>query len=73
MGQIELANPLLVARSGDTLIIGEADYIDNPMTQAQLWTPGEGYSPVRPLQVHLKFLYYLEDVVPPQPWQEPAP
>lgn len=73
MGQIKLANPMLVARSGDTAIIVSGDDTDNPMTDAQLWTPGEGYSDLQPLQVHLKFMYYLDDVLPPRPWQEPTP
>jgi hypothetical protein len=72
MGQIELANPLLVARSGGTAIIISGDDADNPMTGAQLWSPDEGYSSVKPLQVHLKFLYYITDVIPPQPWVEPV-
>ena len=72
MGQIDLTNPLLIARSGRTMIIVSGDDRGNPMTGAQLWTPGEGYSEVKPLQVHLKFMYYIEDVDPPEPWSEPA-
>ena len=73
MGQLELANPLLISRSEDTAIIVSADDYGNPMTGAQLWSPDEGYSAVRPLQVHLKFLYYTKSVRPPEPWVEPTP
>ncbi len=72
METLKLPNPLLVARSADTMIIAAGDYPMNHNTLAQLWTPGQGYSPVRNLQVHLKFMYYLEEVSPPEPWQEPT-
>jgi hypothetical protein len=72
MGQIALTNPLLVARSGGTAIIVSADDADNPMADAQVWRRDTGYGSVKPLQVYLKFLYYVEDVIPPVPWVEPA-
>lgn len=72
MGQLMLKQPLLVARNDVVSVLAEADYADNPMTAAQLWRGGEGYSDVQPLGVHLKWLYFLEDVIPPQPWSEPT-
>lgn len=71
---LEIANPVIVARSGDAVVLMPAGANPQaPQTQGQVWTPGDGYSRLEPLQVHLKFLYYLEEVNPPQPWQEPAP
>lgn len=69
---MNLDQPMLVARSADISVIAEADHARNPMTDAQLWSTAEGYSAVRPLAVHLKFLYYIELVDPPAPWTEPA-
>ncbi|TXH11113.1 MAG: hypothetical protein E6R03_14660 [Hyphomicrobiaceae bacterium] len=72
MGQLALKEPLLIARNDAVLVLAEADFQENPMTNAQLWRVGSGYSEVQPLGVHLKFLYYLEDVIPPQPWSDPV-
>lgn len=71
MGQLMLKEPLLVARNDVVSVLAEADFQDNPMTNAQLWRGGEGYSDVQPLGVLLKWSYYLEDVTPPQPWVAP--
>lgn len=72
MGQLTLTDPVLVALSGETRIIAEANFQDDPLALAQLWKPGRGYGEAKPLQVHLKFLYYIEDVIPPKPWVEPT-
>lgn len=72
MGQLMLQSPLLLARNDAVSVIAEADFQDNPMTDAQIWRAGEGYSEVQPLGVHLKWLYFLQDVIPPEPWSEPT-
>lgn len=69
MGELKLVNPLLILRSGAiAVLVSDADR-DNPLADAQLWSPTVGYSEIQPLAVHLKFMYYLEKVVPPQPWR----
>lgn len=73
MGQIALQNPVVVyTDDDDEVVLIAADGINDPMTPAQTWEPGEGYSEVKPLGVWLKFLYYLEEVNPPTPWVEPT-
>lgn len=69
--ELGLTDPVVVARSGDMVLIANGDVISNLDTDAQTWTPVEGYSEVKPLQVWLKFLYYLNEVNPPVPWVEP--
>lgn len=69
--ELGLIDPVIVARSGDMVLIANGDVVDNLDTDAQAWTPTEGYSEVKPLQVFLKFLYYLDEVNPPAPWVEP--
>lgn len=69
--ELRLTNPAIVARSGDMVLIANGDVLDNLDTDAQTWAPTEGYSEVKPLQVWLKFLYYLDEVNPPEPWVEP--
>jgi len=71
MGQLEIDEPLLVARSGKTSIITSGNGLNDPMTNAQLWSQERGYSDVRPLGVHLKWLYYVQEVNSPEPWIEP--
>lgn len=69
---LQIDKPVVVARSGNAVLLMAAG--GNPAdmgTFGQLWSPDGGYSELRPLQVHLKFLYYVEAVNPPQPWQEP--
>lgn len=67
---IRLTNPVIVARTDNVALIAKGDVPDNPNTDAQTWSATEGYSEVKPLQVWLKFLYYLEPVDPPVPWVE---
>lgn len=69
--ELRLTNPVIVARSGDMVLIANGDVLDNLDTDAQTWTPTEGYSEAKSLQVFLKFLYYLDEVNPPEPWQVP--
>ena len=69
--QLELTNPVAIAVAADTWVIISRQGIDDPMTPAQLWSPGNGYGDVQPLGVHLKWLYYLEYLEPPRPWVEP--
>ena len=71
MDQVALANPLLVARSGKTSVIISNAGLNDPMTDAQLWSQERGYSAVQPLGVHLKWLHYIDEVNPPESWQEP--
>lgn len=68
MGQLDIDNPTLVARSGKISIIISNSELNDPMTDAQLWTQERGYSDVRPLGVHLKWLHYVTEVDPPEPW-----
>ena len=71
---LSLTNPFEVARSGDAvLLVAQSNLaqLRSIETQAQIWQPGEGYSEAQPLQVMLKFLYYVEDTIPPRPWVEP--
>lgn len=68
---MKLDNPLLIAISGELYLIAEGDVLTNTNTNAQTWSKRHGYSEVELLQVWLKFLYYLEEVNPPQPWSEP--
>lgn len=70
MGQLTLLNPLLVARSGNIAIIVGSDDRANPLADAQLWSPANGYSDVRVLAVHLKFMFYVTWLATPTPWQE---
>lgn len=70
--ELRLTDPVIVARNGDMALIASGDVVTNLDTDAQTWSPEEGYSEVKPLQVWLKFLYYLDEVQPPQPWIEPA-
>ncbi len=70
---LELTDPTLVARDGDDHLIAAGDYRENPMTNSQLWSKERGYSEVKALQVWFKWLPYLEEVNPPQPWTEPTP
>ena len=71
MGQIVIPNPVVIYTDGDETIIVAADGANDPMALAQVWEPGRGYSDAKPLGVWLKFLYYLDAVIPPQPWVEP--
>lgn len=68
---LQLTNPVIVARSGQLVLLAESDVTTNKNTNAQTWQPDTGYGRVKSLQVFLKFLYHLEVVNPPQPWQEP--
>lgn len=70
--ELRLTDPVIVARNGDMVLITSGDVATNLDTDAQTWSLEEGYSEVKPLQMFLKFLYYLEEVRPPQPWIEPA-
>lgn len=70
--ELKLIKPVIVAHNGDMVLLANGDVVSNFDTDAQTWSPGEGYSSVKPLQVWLKFLYYLEEVNPPQPWIEPV-
>lgn len=72
MGQSALTNPVVVYRSGQSVLLVSAKKIDDPMADCQTWHPRDGYSEVKPLGVWLKFLYYLEEVTPPEKWVEPA-
>lgn len=68
----DLKNPVVVARDGDGFLLAESDVATNPMTDAQTWDPDDGYGPVKPLAVYLKFIGgYLVEVNPPEPWVEP--
>lgn len=68
-----LSNPVVVARNGDfVLLVSGDDDLKDINTLAQTYAPDEGYSATKPLQVWLKFLYYLEEVNPPEPWHEPV-
>lgn len=69
--ELGLTDPVVVARSGDLVLIANGDVLDNLDTDAQTWTADVGYSEAKTLQVWLKFLYYLEEVSPPEPWVEP--
>lgn len=71
MGQIVIPIPVVIYTDGDESIIVEAAGVNDPMAPAQVWEPGRGYSEVKPLGVWLKFLYYLDAVIPPYPWTEP--
>lgn len=68
---MKLDNPVLVGITGDLRLIASGDVLANPNTDAQTWSERDGYSEVQPLQVWLKFLYYIEAVNPPEPWTEP--
>lgn len=73
--QLVLVDPVEIGRSGDTVILVAADDVDNLHSiriKAQLWRPDTGYSEPKPLQVMLKFLYYVEETTPPQPWRPEA-
>lgn len=75
MGQLALANPMEIARSGnDVILVAQADLkqLQDIETKAQIWRPGEGYFSPTPLQVMLKFLYDLTETQPPVPWVEPS-
>ena len=65
-----LTKPMIVAKSGPAVLLTEGGALDD--ADAQTWSPTEGYSEVKPLQVWLKFLYYLEEVDPPEPWEDPS-
>lgn len=72
MTSLQLDNAVVVATSGPTFVLVAGDDAGNRDAAAQLYTPGEGYSAVRPLQVHLKFLYAVIATEPPQRWTEPT-
>ena len=72
--ELRLTNPVIVARSGDAvLLVSEGEDPRAMSTLGQMWDPRDGYGEPNPVQVHLKFLYYIEEVDPPEPWQEPPP
>lgn len=66
-----LKDPLVVATSANMWLIADRDFATNLRANAQTWSAADGYSEAKPLQVWLKFLYYLEEVNPPYPWVEP--
>ncbi len=70
--ELQLADPVVVARSGKLTLIANGDVLTNKNTDAQTWEDGVGYSRVRTLQLWLKFLYNLEEVSPPEPWIAPG-
>lgn len=70
--ELRLTDPVIVARGSGRVLLANGDVANNDNTDAQTWTAEDGYSQVRPLQVWFKFLYYIEEVNPPQPWQEPS-
>lgn len=72
MGQSAINQPMIVARSGKSVLLVGADNLTDPMADCQKWHPAEGYGDVKPLGVWLKFLYYLVEVNPPEEWTEPA-
>ncbi len=72
MGQMKLVDPMIVGRSDSLYLLASGDVSTNRLTDAQTWEPSSGYSEVLPLQVWLKFLYYLDNVIPPEPWIEPT-
>lgn len=70
--KLALVEPVEIARSGDTVILvaaGDLGNLHSISTLAQLWQPATGYGEPKPLQVMLKFLYYVEETKPPQPWR----
>lgn len=69
--ELQLTSPVIVARSGQIVLLAESDVATNKNTNAQTWQPDMGYSEAEPLQGLLQFLYYLEEVNPPAPWTEP--
>jgi len=68
---LQIINPVVIATSADVSIIVSSADEGNLDAMAQLYSEDEGYSPVKPLQVHLKFLYIVDDVAPPRPWEDP--
>lgn len=72
MGQSAIDKPMIVARSGPAVLLVSAENLSDPMADCQKWDKQDGYSDIKPLGVWLKFLYYLEEVNPPEPWHEPV-
>ena len=70
--ELEIQSPMVIASSVDVAVIVSAADVDNVDAPAQLYVPGDGYSQVKPLQVHLKWLYIINDINPPEPWIEPS-
>lgn len=70
--ELRLTDPVVVARGTGLVLLANGDVADDDNTDAQTWTAEDGYSDVKPLQVFFKFLYYIEQVDPPEPWTEPA-
>lgn len=70
--QLALVDPVEVARCGDTVILvaaGDLAKLRDIQTIAQMWQPNTGYGAPKPLQVMLKFLYFVEETTPPRPWR----
>ena len=67
MNELQIENPMLVARDGETVLLMSRGDLGKPNAPAQTWSPDNGYGRVQPLQVWFKFLE-LTDVNPPEPW-----
>lgn len=62
-----------IARSGDdVLLVSKEDLkkLGDMATLTQIYRDGEYLKPI-PLQVLLKFLYYVEETDPPVKWVDP--
>lgn len=69
---LEIEKPMIVGRvNGGVLIASETDAIaQNPMADVQLYEVGsKTYSDVKPAAVWVKFLYSIEPVTPPRPFE----
>lgn len=68
---LQLQAPYVVARlSNGVVLVANADRqrTMDLATMAQIYRNGH-YSPLRPLQAMLKFLYDATEVDPPEPWE----
>ncbi len=54
------------------LLMHKNDIGEDEPLYAMQWTPDQGYSDWRDLQVWWKWLVYWEWVEPPRPWKEPS-
>lgn len=64
-----LAEPMIVGRSCDLLLLVAAADVDNPAALAQVWSADIGYSRLWTVQKWRGAIRF-HDVSPPHPWQE---
>lgn len=73
--EVLIDNPMVVARDGNAVVFVAADNVPDlhALTNSQLYDPAiKAYSPVMPLGTYGKFMPYIQEVDPPEPFATPT-